>query len=331
MNVLVTGGAGYIGSHACKALFRAGYHPIAYDNLVYGHEWAVKWGPFEQGDICDRQRLEEVLIKYQPVAIMHFAAYAYVGESVDDPGKYYRNNVAGALTLLEAMRDHAIDKFIFSSSCATYGVPATVPIPEDHPQEPINPYGASKLMVERMLQDFDAAHGLRSISLRYFNAAGADPQGEIGEEHDPETHLIPLVLDAAAGKRPHITIFGDDYDTQDGSCIRDYIHVTDLANAHVLALQALESGATTTAYNLGNGKGFSVKEVIDTARQVSGCDIPVKTGPRRAGDPPRLIGDATRISQELGWVPQFAALDAIIRTAWDWHQNTSIVSRDSAA
>ena len=319
MNILVTGGAGYIGSHACKALAQAGYTPITYDNLVCGHRWAVKWGPLEEGNIADHARLNEVIAKYQPVAVMHFAAYAYVGESVEDPGKYYRNNVAGTLTLLEVMRDHGIDKFIFSSTCATYGIPETVPISEDHPQRPINPYGASKLMIERMLQDFDVAHGLRSISLRYFNAAGADPDGEIGEAHDPETHLIPLVLDAAAGKRSAITIFGDDYETPDGTCIRDYIHVADLADAHVLALKALEDGAKTTSYNLGNGHGFSVKEVIETAVRVSRKTVPVEIGQRRPGDPTKLVGDSTRIRSELAWNPRFAELQLMIASAWHWY------------
>lgn len=319
MNILVTGGAGYIGSQACKALAQAGYTPITYDNLVCGHRWAVKWGPLEEGNIADHARLNEVIAKYQPVAVMHFAAYAYVGESVEDPGKYYRNNVAGTLTLLEVMRDHGIDKFIFSSTCATYGIPETVPISEDHPQRPINPYGASKLMIERMLQDFDVAHGLRSISLRYFNAAGADPDGEIGEAHDPETHLIPLVLDAAAGKRSAITIFGDDYETPDGTCIRDYIHVADLADAHVLALKALEDGAKTTSYNLGNGHGFSVKEVIETAVRVSRKTVPVEIGQRRPGDPTKLVGDSTRIRSELAWNPRFAELQLMIASAWHWY------------
>jgi UDP-arabinose 4-epimerase len=322
-HVLVTGGAGYIGSHACKALAAAGYVPVSFDNLVYGHEWAVRWGPFVQGDLLDRVALDAVLEKYRPIAVMHFAAYAYVGESVENPGKYYRNNVVGSLSLLEAMRDHGVDKFIFSSTCATYGVPAVVPIPETHAQHPINPYGASKLMIEQMLRDFDVAHGLRSISLRYFNAAGADPDGETGEAHDPETHLIPLVLDAAAGVRPEIVVYGDDYDTPDGTCIRDYIHVTDLADAHVLGLRALEAGAATTAYNLGNGRGFSVKEVIDTSRKVTGRDITVRMGSRRPGDPPRLVGDATRIKQELGWRPQHAELEDMIGTAWKWHQKVN--------
>ena len=320
MKILVPGGAGYIGSHACKALAKAGYTPVAYDNLVYGHEWAVKWGPFEQGDILDRNRLDEVIKQYQPTAIMHFAAFAYVGESVDNPGKYYRNNVTGSLTLLEAMRDNYINNFIFSSTCATYGEPEEIPIPEGHKQLPINPYGQSKLMIEQMLSDFDVAHNLKSVSLRYFNAAGADPDGDTGEDHDPETHLIPLVLDAAAGKRPSITIFGDDYDTADGTCIRDYIHVTDLADAHVKALKYLEQGGQTTQYNLGNGKGFSVKEVIETAKKITGKKIPVVTGPRRHGDPPRLVGDAARIRKDLNWSPEYADLETIIETAWKWHR-----------
>lgn len=320
MKILVPGGAGYIGSHACKALANAGYTPIAYDNLVYGHESVVKWGPFEQGDILDRNRLDEVIKRYQPTTIMHFAAFAYVGESVDNPGKYYHNNVSGSLTLLEVMRDYNINNFIFSSTCATYGEPEQIPIPEDHKQAPINPYGQSKLMIEQMLSDFDVAHNLKSVSLRYFNAAGADPEGDTGEDHDPETHLIPLVLDAAAGRRPSITIFGDDYDTPDGTCIRDYIHVTDLADAHVKALKYLEQGGQTTQYNLGNGKGFSVKEVIDMAKKITGKKIPVVIGQRRPGDPPRLVGDAARIRNELNWSPEYADLETIIETAWKWHQ-----------
>lgn len=315
---MVTGGAGYIGSHTCKALFEKGYLPITYDNLVYGHEWAVKWGPFEKGDINDRQRLDEVILKHNPSAVIHFAAYAYVGESVENPGKYYYNNVSGTITLLEALRDHGIDQFVFSSTCATYGEPQTTLISESHPQKPINPYGASKLMIERILQDFDVAHQLRSISLRYFNAAGADPEIEIGEDHDPETHLIPLVLEVAAGDRPYITVFGDDYGTTDGSCVRDYIHVTDLASAHLLALNALEKGATTTAYNLGNGKGFSVKDVINVAQNITGRDVAVEIGSRRVGDPPYLVGNAQRIQSELKWSPHFTSLESILKTAWDW-------------
>ncbi|MCC7096492.1 MAG: UDP-glucose 4-epimerase GalE [Thermomonas sp.] len=317
--VLVTGGAGYIGSHACKALAIAGFTPVAYDNLEHGHAEAVRWGPLEQGDLADRARLDAVIAQHKPVAAMHFAAYAYVGESVTNPGKYYRNNVGGSLNLLEALRDHGIDACVFSSTCATYGVPQHLPLTEDHPQKPINPYGASKLVVERMLADFDAAHGLRSMRLRYFNAAGADPDGETGEVHDPETHLIPLVLDAAAGTRPAITVFGTDYATPDGTCIRDYIHVSDLADAHVLALRALLEGAASAAYNLGNGKGFSVREVIDCAQRVTGREIAVSEGERRPGDPPVLVGDATRIRNELHWLPKLADLDAIITTAWRWH------------
>jgi len=318
-NILVTGGAGYIGSHACKALFHADYTPITFDNLVYGHRRAVKWGPLEEGDILNRNRLDEVLEKYKPSAVIHFAAYAYVGESVLDPGKYYRNNVAGSVNLFEALRDHDIKILIFSSTCATYGVPQRTPILENHPQHPINPYGTSKLMIEKILRDFDTAHGLRSISLRYFNAAGADPDVEIGEDHDPETHLIPLVLDAAVGKRPYVTVFGDDYDTPDGTCIRDYIHVTDLAEAHVLALKSLERGAATTAYNLGNGQGFSVNEVINMARSVTERGISVRNSSRRAGDPPQLVGDAARAREVLRWKPRFAALEDIIASAWKWH------------
>jgi UDP-arabinose 4-epimerase len=320
-HILVTGGAGYIGSHTCKALARAGYAPVAYDNLVYGHPWAVQWGPLEVGDILDRDRLDEVLDRYRPAAVLHFAAFAYVGESVAEPARYYRNNVAGSLNLLEAMLDHEIDKFIFSSTCATYGIPDEIPITEAHPQRPVNPYGSSKLMIEKMMEDFDAAYGLRSIALRYFNAAGADPDCETGEDHDPETHLIPLVLDAAAGRRESITVFGTDYDTPDGTCIRDYIHVTDLADAHVLALQALERGASSDVYNLGNGQGFSVREVIDTARKVTGRPIPEIAGARRPGDPHRLVGDAGKISARLGWQPSYPDLDSIIRTAWHWHQH----------
>jgi UDP-arabinose 4-epimerase len=322
-SVLVTGGAGYIGSHACKALARAGYLPVVYDNLSNGHEWAVKWGPFQRGDILDRTRLDEVLAKYRPDAVMHFAAFAYVGESVTDPGKYYRNNVAGSLALLEAMRDFGILRIVFSSSCATYGLPDRFPINENAPQRPINPYGASKLMVERMLADFESAHGLVWMALRYFNAAGADEHCEIGEEHDPETHLLPLVLDAASGRRPHLTIFGTDYDTPDGTCIRDYIHVTDLAEAHVLALQASEAG-TSAVYNLGNGRGFSVREVINAVERVTCLNVPTLLGERRAGDPPMLVSAASAVHQMLGWQPRITELDEIVRTAWAWHQRFTV-------
>jgi UDP-arabinose 4-epimerase len=319
--VLVTGGAGYIGSHTCKALAAAGYLPVAFDNLVHGHRWAVRWGPFVQGDVLDRAALAAAFKEHRPLAVMHFAAFAYVGESVTDPGKYYRNNVAGSLALIEAMREWNVRHLVFSSTCATYGIPGSNPIPESHPQHPVTPYGWSKLIVEQMLRDFGTAHGLRSIALRYFNAAGADPSGEIGESHEPETHLIPLVLDAAAGRRPDVTVFGSQHPTKDGTCIRDYIHVSDLAYAHVLALQALESGQTSRAYNLGNGHGFSVKEVIDVVRSVTGRPLVVTMGPPRPGDPACLVGDATLIRNELGWRPRLPELTDIVRSAWQWHQH----------
>ena len=316
--ILVTGGAGYIGSHACKALAKAGYAPVTYDNLSAGQRWAVKWGPFEAGDILDRNRLDDVMRKHRPAAVMHFAACAYVEESVDDPAKYYRSNVAGTLSLLEAMRAHDVRRIVFSSTCATYGVPDQVPIPDGHPQDPINPYGASKLMVERILSDYHSAYGLESVSLRYFNAAGADPDGEIGECHDPETHLIPLVLEAALGHRPSVEVFGDDYDTEDGTCIRDYIHVNDVAAAHICALAYLDSGGATTAFNVGNGSGFSVHQVIAAAERVTGRSIARKAAPRRPGDPPVLVSDSTRAREELGWGPSVTDLGTIIETAWTW-------------
>ena len=319
-NILVTGGAGYIGSHACKALAAAGFTPVTFDNLVYGHREAVQWGPLVTADLLDAESVARAIEEYQPIAVMHFAAYAYVGESVENPGKYYRNNVVGSLNLIEAMRDAGLDKIIFSSTCATYGIPERELISESHRQSPINPYGYSKLMIEKMLMDFDHAHGIRSISLRYFNAAGADVDTQIGEDHDPETHLIPLVLDAAAGLRECITMHGNDYATPDGSCIRDYVHVSDLADAHVLALQALLNGSRTHAYNLGNGHGYSVHEVISAAREVTGKNISVAIGPRRAGDPPRLVGDASMIKQALGWSPKYSDIGDIIGSAWRWHQ-----------
>jgi UDP-glucose-4-epimerase GalE len=318
--VIVTGGAGYIGAHACKALAQAGYTPITYDNLVYGHPEAVKWGPLEEGDISDHHRLEAVLRKYNPSAVLHFAAYAYVGESVENPAKYYRNNAAGTLSLLESMRNCNIDKIIFSSTCATYGMPEQIPIQESHPQDPINPYGRSKLMIEWILQDFAAAYGLRFVSLRYFNAAGADPDAEIGEDHDPETHLIPLVLDAALGRRNRLEIYGADYDTPDGTCIRDYIHVSDLANAHLLALKYLNDGGQSDVFNLGNGNGFSVREMIAAAMKITGSNIPCRETDRRPGDPAVLIGSSDKIRNILGWEPRFNSLDTIINTAWQWHK-----------
>lgn len=318
--ILVTGGAGYIGSHACKALDAAGYRPVVVDNLAYGHEWAVQWGPLEHGDIADQKWLNTVIERHKPDAVIHFAAFAYVGESVTNPGKYYRNNVAGTIVLLEAMRDHAISRIIFSSTCATYGIPKVLPIAETTPQQPINPYGASKLMVERILSDFETAHATQWIALRYFNAAGADPAGTIGEAHNPETHLIPLTLDAATGRRGALSVFGSDYDTRDGTCVRDYIHVTDLAHAHVLALKALERGTSSQAINLGNGAGFTVKEVIAAVERVTGLRVPHTLCPRRAGDPPALISASTVAREILGWIPQYPDLDRIIADAWAWHQ-----------
>ena len=328
-HVLVTGGAGYIGSHTCKMLAETGFTPVTYDNLIYGHEWAVKWGPFEHGDILDSERLHQVLARYRPSAVIHFAAYGYVGESVEDPAKYYRNNVVGTLSLLEAMREAGVSNIVFSSTCATYGVPDEVPITEDQPQRPINPYGMSKLMVEQILADFRVAYGLNSVALRYFNAAGADPEGQIGEAHDPETHLIPLVLDAARGRRPNITIFGEDYDTEDGSCVRDYIHVQDLARAHVLAMERLASGGLKPAYNLGTGRGYSVKEVIAAARRATNLAIPVEHGTRRPGDPAILVADASAVCADLGWTPALTDIEEIIATAWRWTQKAPVADPSS--
>lgn len=318
--ILVTGGAGYVGSHACKALARHGFTPVAYDNLSYGHEDSIRWGPLERGDIGDRARLDEVIVGRRPAAIMHFAAFIAVGESVADPGRYYRNNVAGSLNLLEAARDHGIGAFVFSSTAAVYGIPDTVPIPESAVKQPINPYGHSKWMVECMLRDFGAAHGLKSTALRYFNAAGADPDGETGERHEPETHLIPLALDAVAGNGAPLTVFGEDYPTADGTCIRDYIHVSDLAEAHVAALEALLGGADSNAYNLGTGHGFTVRQVLDAIEKVTGRAVPHNVGPRRAGDPAALVADPSAANRDLGWQPRMSDLDSIVATAWAWHQ-----------
>lgn len=319
-NILVTGGAGYIGAHACKALAAAGYTPVAFDSLAMGHRRAVQWGPLEVGDIADRVRLDTVFERYRPEAVMHFAAFAYVGESVAEPARYYRNNVAGSLTLLEAMRDHGVGQMVFSSTCATYGLPQTPRLTEAHPQQPINPYGASKLMVERMLTDFAAAYGLRFVALRYFNAAGADPDGDIGETHDPETHLIPLAIAAARGERAALEIFGTDYPTADGTAIRDYVHVWDLAVAHVLALDYLRCGGDPTALNLGVGRGYSVREVIDAVTAAAGRAVPFREVDRRPGDPPELVAEAGQALALLGWAPRLTRLEEIVESAWRWHQ-----------
>lgn len=319
--VLVVGGAGYIGSHTCKILKRRGFTPIVFDSLVTGYEENVRWGPFVRGDLADRAAIDRTIREYAPSAVVHFAAFSLVGESVTDPGKYYRNNVVGSLNLLEAMRDAGVKDLVFSSTCATYGVPLAIPIPETHEQRPINPYGSSKLMMERMMKDFAAAHGLRFVALRYFNAAGGDPDAEIGERHEPESHLIPLVLDAARGKLPRVTVFGDDYETPDGTCIRDYIHVNDLADAHLRALDYLRNGGTANVFNLGNGKGYSIHEVIKVAERVTGLKIPAVIGARRAGDPPVLVGDASLARRDLGWNPEYADLDVIVAHAWAFRRH----------
>ena len=317
--VLVTGGAGYIGSHACKALARAGFVPVTYDSLVYGHAEAVRWGPFVEGDLADSDKLRATMRQHDVAAIMHFAAFAYVGESVTKPDVYFRNNVVNAVNLLDAALAANVRHFVFSSTCATYGTPETVPIAEDTPQRPINPYGETKLMVERMLHWYGNAYGLRSCSLRYFNAAGADPDCEIGEDHDPETHLIPLVLDAALGRRPRVEIFGTDYPTPDGTAIRDYIHVQDLAEAHVRAIQYLRDGGDSVALNLGTGRGHTVLEVVEAAERIARRPVPRRLTDRRAGDPPALVADARRARTVLGWEPKISDLDSILATAWAWH------------
>ncbi|AFY55615.1 UDP-galactose 4-epimerase [Rivularia sp. PCC 7116] len=321
--ILVTGGAGYIGSHTVLALKKAGYSVLILDNLVYGHRDLVEKVlevELIQGDTGDRQLLDNLFKSRNIAAVMHFSAYAYVGESVSNPAKYYRNNVIGTITLLEAMLAAEVKKFVFSSTCATYGVPESVPIPEDHPQNPINPYGATKLMVERILSDFNEAYDFKSVRFRYFNAAGADPSGNLGEDHNPETHLIPLVLQTALGKRESISIFGTDYPTEDGTCVRDYIHVSDLADAHVLGLEYLLKGGDSAFFNLGNGNGFSVKEIIEAARNVTGKEIKAVECDRRPGDPPALIGSAEKARKILGWQPQYSSIKDIITHAWEWHK-----------
>lgn len=320
--VLVTGGAGYVGSHTCLALKAAGYRPVVYDNFSRGYRWAVQFGPHEQGDILDIDRLVDVFGRHKPVAVLHFAAFIAVGESVSEPALYYRNNVVGSLSLLEAMKRSGVRNIVFSSTAAVYGTPIQVPISEDAPLLPINPYGSSKLIVECMLRDFVQAYGFRAAALRYFNACGADPEARIGEAHDPETHLIPLVLDAASGRRKAISIFGEDYPTEDGTCIRDYIHVLDLADAHVSALGYLSSaaGSQMLALNLGTGKGASVREVIDTARRITGCPVTEIKASRRDGDPPALVADPSRAKKLLGWSAKRSSLEAQIRDAWRWHK-----------
>lgn len=319
MRILVTGGAGYIGSHACKALAAQGMTPVALDNLSMGHEWAVKWGPFYQADILDTDSVTRILQKEKIEAVMHFAALAAVGESHQQPLRYYENNVIGSMKLLEAMRNAGVSKIVFSSTCATYGIPAEMPIGESCSQSPISPYGTTKLFVERILKDSVQPYGISAVALRYFNASGADPELEIGEDHSPETHLIPLVLDAAFGRRSHITVFGQDYPTPDGTCIRDYIHVNDLADAHIKALGTLTKPGFE-AFNLGTGQGSSVQEVISAVEKVTGKKVPSQLGARRPGDPPMLIASGEKARMELGWKPQLSDLEKIVSTAAQWHQ-----------
>jgi UDP-glucose 4-epimerase len=319
-NILVAGGAGYIGSHTCLDLFNKGFRPVVYDNLSNGHAEFVKWGPLETGDIRDRKKLDDVLKKYEPRAIIHFAAAIEVGESVRDPGAYYDNNVAGTITLLRAAQAAGIDKIVFSSTCATYGVPSSIPMNESHAQSPLNPYGRSKLIVEQILQDLDRHQGLRSCILRYFNAAGADPEGRIGEWHSPETHAIPIAMDAAMGRRPYFQVLGTDYETRDGSCVRDFVHVLDLADAHTRAIEHLLNGGTSQALNLGTGHGTTVKELLETVRNVVGRNFDVRYGPRREGDSPALVADNDLARRTIGWSPRHD-LRSIIDTAWNWHSN----------
>ncbi|MDF0602181.1 UDP-glucose 4-epimerase GalE [Psychromarinibacter sp. C21-152] len=319
-HVLVTGGAGYIGSHACKVLRAAGYVPVTYDNLSTGWADAVKFGPFEQGELTDRAALDRVFAEYRPVAVMHFAALSQVGESMREPGLYWHNNVLGSLTLIEAAVAAGCLDFVFSSTCATYGEHDGVVLDEDTPQQPINAYGASKRAIEDMLANFEGSHGLRSVIFRYFNVAGADPDGEVGEFHRPETHLIPLMLEAIDGKRDALTVFGTDYDTPDGTCIRDYVHVMDLVEAHVAGVRWLADGRGSRVFNLGTGTGFSVLEVIEHSRAVTNRPVPYEVGPRRPGDCVKLVSGSVRAARELGWTPGRSELEAMISDAWRWHR-----------
>ena len=319
-HVLVTGGAGYIGSHACKALRDSGFIPVTYDNLETGWQDAVKFGPFERGDLMDRARLDQVFAQYAPIAVMHFAALSQVGESMKEPGRYWRNNVLGSLTLIEAAAEAGCLDFVFSSTCATYGDQDNVVLDENSAQHPINAYGASKRAIEDVLRDFEAACGMRHVIFRYFNVAGADPDGEVGEFHQPETHLIPLMLDAIAGKRDALTVYGTDYDTPDGTCIRDYVHVCDLVDAHVLGLRWLKDGKGSRVFNLGTGSGFSVREVIDHSRAVTNQVVPYVDGDRRPGDCTKLVSGSTRAEAELGWTPTRSTLETMITDAWKWHK-----------
>lgn len=322
-NILVTGGAGYIGSNCCKALAESGFVPVTVDNLSRGHRDLVRWGPFEEGAIGDAPRMRDVFARYQPAAVIHFAAYAYVGESVSAPEIYYRNNVRDSLVLLDVICEQPTIPVIFSSSCATYGVPERSPIIEDTPQSPINPYGRTKLVIEQALADYGNAHDLKWTALRYFNACGADAGGEFGEMHEPETHLLPRVIMAAMGQIDALDVFGTDYPTPDGTCIRDYIHVTDLAQAHVLALRRHLDGGGSVAMNVAAGRGYSVRQVIEAVEQASGRKVPVREAPRRAGDPPALVADATKAREVLGFTAKHSTLSNIAQTAWRWHNRSA--------
>lgn len=325
MSILIVGGAGYIGSQTAKAVARAGLEPVILDNLVYGHRWAARWGPLVEGEIADRALVDRVIREHRVTAVIHFAAYTYVGESVQDPRKYFRNNVVGTLTLLDAMVDGGVRDIVFSSTAATYGDPIEVPITEEHPQKPINPYGETKLVIERALHWYGRAYSLRYAALRYFNAAGADPDGEVGEDHQPESHLIPLAIGAALGRAPELKVFGTDYPTPDGTAIRDYIHVADLAEAHLLALGRLQQGEKALALNLGTGTGHSVREVIASVEKVSGRKVPRAEVGRRSGDPPSLVADPSRARATLGWAPKYAELDTIVEHAYRWQEQRPLV------
>ena len=329
-NILVVGGAGYIGSHTCLDLSNKGFTPVVYDNLSNGHPEFVKWGALERGDIRDRARLAAVLREYRPAAVVHFAALIEVGQSVKEPAAFYENNVAGTLSLLGAMQDAGIDRLVFSSTCATYGMPEAIPMDETHVQLPINPYGRSKLIVEQMLGDLDQYSGLRSVVLRYFNAAGADPEGRIGEWHTPETHAIPLAIEAALGRRAGFKVFGSDYDTRDGTCVRDFVHVMDLADAHSRAVRYLLDGGDSVALNLGTGDGTTVSELLATIERVSGRRFPVEYVERRDGDSPALVADNAKAKTVLGWAPAYD-LAAIVETAWNWHSRTNLAAYRDAS
>jgi UDP-arabinose 4-epimerase len=324
VNVLITGGAGYIGSHTAKFIAQAGWNPIVLDNLKRGHREAVKWGPLIEADIGDRAALDKLFEQYPIQAVLHFAAFAYVGESMQAPDIYFRNNLAGTLNLLDAMRAHEVPTIVFSSTCATYGNPITIPISEDHPQHPVNPYGESKLMVERLLYWYGCAFGLRWVALRYFNAAGADPDGQIGEDHDPEPHLIPRAISAAFGSGDVLEIYGTDYPTPDGTAVRDYLHVADLAEAHAAALRYLDGGGESTAFNLGTGQGYSVREVAATVEHVSGRKVPLREAGRRAGDPPSLVADAGKSARMMSWRPRHSTLQEIVETACKWKMKSQL-------